>query len=278
MNERDLVLCSGTVMQSSVVDRIDAAARAGFAGLTLFPFDPPAARAAGLAEADLRTYLADHGLAIAYLDALAGWLPGGTAVRPEFATGVGEDELYRMADVLGATSMNVVDLCGGAPLPVDEAAEAFAGVCDRAAAHGLAIHLEFIPWTRIPTLEVAWDIVGTADRGNGGILFDNFHWFRGGGSLESLAAVPGSRITALQLSDATARPPDDLVEEAVAGRLLPGTGAAGVVELVRALDAQGCTAPPGVEVFSAELAALPTGVAIDRAARALRDVIGAAQA
>jgi sugar phosphate isomerase/epimerase len=133
--------------------------------------------------------------------------------------------------------------------------------------------VEFVPWTRIPTLEAAWEIVRTADRPNGGILFDNLHWFRGGGSFAAMAAVPAERILAVQLSDVPAAAPPDLVGEALGGRLLPGEGDTGIVDLLRWMDANRWNVPLGVEVFSQELAALPSNEAVDRMGHALRRVV-----
>ena len=89
----------------------------------------------------------------------------------------GEPELFAVADAVGARSLNAVDVFGG-PWSLDEAAAAFAGLCDRAAEHGLLVHLEFLPWSRIPDLATAWQVVDAADRPNGGIMLDAWHYFR----------------------------------------------------------------------------------------------------
>ena len=188
----------------------------------MWPTDYFAARESGQSDHDLRALLDDRGIEIAELDALLGWLPGGTEPdRPEFRANFGEDQFFPVADALGARSMNIADLKGGDPPPLDAAAEAFAGVCDRAAEHGLLVHIEFIPWSRIPDIETAWDIARVADRPNGGVMLDNWHLLRSGGTLESVAKVPAERIQALQMSDAPARGSGDLVEESIGRRLLP---------------------------------------------------------
>src|SRR5262245_4338693 len=107
----DLVLCAGTVATSGLLERIDAAAEAGFAGLSLFPDDYRRARAAGVSDAELRRRLTDAGLAIAEIDPLLSWLPGepsGAGVRDEGRgfLGTGEDEFYAIADAVGARSIN----------------------------------------------------------------------------------------------------------------------------------------------------------------------------
>ena len=214
---------------------------------------------------------------IAELDALTQWLPGEDGAAPAgWDTSFEEKDFYALADAIGARSLNVVDLGTRRTIPVDAAAEAFAGVCDRAREHGLLVHIEFLPWSSIPDLACAWEIVREAGRDNGGVLLDTWHLLRSGGTPESLLEIPRDRVYAIQVSDAPAVAESNLMEETMARRLLPGEGAARVRDVLNVLSEGGCTAPVGVEVFSSELAALPADQAIDRVATATRAVLGRA--
>lgn len=274
----DLVLCAGTVSGSGFVQRAAAAAAAGFAGLSLFAADYERARAAGLADADLRRVLRDHGLAVAELDPLLSWLPveerDGAGLRAEgraFAAH-GEDDFYAIADALGgARAINAV--LADPPADLDRVADAFAALCDRAARRGLAVTLEFLPWTHIGDAATAARIVERAGRPNGGVMLDAWHHAR---SDAPLASIPPARVAAIQLADAPARPEPDLVDETLHRRLLPGEGDADLAGLLRHLRAGGCTAPVGVEVFSDALAAGPLEEVAQRAADAARRVLAAA--
>jgi sugar phosphate isomerase/epimerase len=274
----DLVLCAGTVPASGLVERAAAAAAAGFAGLSLFAADYARARAKGLSDADLRRLLADHGLAVAELDPLLSWGPasGDAGLRAEgraFAAH-GEDDLYAIADALGgARAINAV--LAEPPADLDRVADAFAALCERAAARGLAVTLEFLPWTRIGDAATAARVVERAAQPNGGVMLDAWHHARSGAPLASL---PAARVTAIQLADAPARAEPDLVDETLHRRLLPGDGAQDLVGLVRHLRAGGCAAPIGVEVFSDALAALPVAEAARRAGDAARRVLAVASA
>ena len=62
---------------------------------------------------------------------------------------------------------------------VDEAAEAFGRLCDRAAAHGLLVGIEWLPYTNIATAADAQAIVEAAGRPNGGYCADIWHHTRG---------------------------------------------------------------------------------------------------
>ena len=197
----DTVLCSGTLGSGIILrERLAAAQAGGFTGLSLWGRDYEVARHEGLSDPDIRMLLADHGLSVAELDPGWWWLPGASEIHipPEHDAErifrFGERELFAVADAVGARSLNAVDVFGGA-WSLDEAAAAFAGLCDRAAEHGLLVHLEFLPWSRIPDLATAWQVVNAADRPNGGIMLDAWHYFRGapdGALLRSIPARPSS--------------------------------------------------------------------------------------
>jgi len=274
----DLVLCAGTVARSGFVERARAAAGAGFAGLSLFVDDHRRARESGLSDAELRAVLADHGLAVAEVDPLLTWLPGrepagGFVEGARDLLAHGEDDFYRVADALGARSINAALADPGA-VELDAVADAFAKLCDRAAAHGLLVHLEFLPWTRIGDVAAAARIVERAGRANGGVMLDAWHRFRSG-SPDTL--IPPARVLGIQLSDAPARPEPDPITETLHRRLVPGEGDADLVGLLRHLAAGGCTAPIGVEVFSDDLAELPVREVARRLATATRAILGAAR-
>jgi sugar phosphate isomerase/epimerase len=275
----DLVLCSGTLARdASFRERVDAAVAGGFSAISLWGRDYGSARRAGLTDADLRALLADHGLAVAELDLAWWWLPGASDVHIPAALDTEElfayDEalLFRIADAVGARSLNAIDVFGG-DWTVDDAAAAFAGLCDRAAEHGLLVHIEFLPWSRIPNVAAAWEIVQIADRPNGGLLVDAWHYFRSGSPHTSLLGVPGDRVLGIQLDDGPTAPEPDLMTASLHDRSLPGAGELDLRGLVQALHHIGAVAPVGVEVFSDELHALDPEEAGRRAGTALRSVL-----
>jgi len=259
----DAVLCSGTIRTGiSFRERLAAAQAGGFTGLSLWGRDYQVARDEGLSDRDIRLLLADHGVAVAELDPAWWWLPGASDIRipPELDEerifGFGERELFGIAEGVGARSLNAVDVFGGS-WSLDEAAAAFAGLCDRAADHGLLVHLEFLPWSRIPDLTTAWQVVRAADRPNGGLMLDAWHYFRSGTDSTLLRSIPGASILGVQLSDAPATPEPEPLHATLHERLLPGEGELALPTLLADLGATGAAAPLGVEVFSDVLHALP---------------------
>ena len=275
----DAVLCSGTLRTGITFrERLAAAQGGGFTGLSLWGRDYEVARDEGLSDRDIRLLLADHGLSVAELDPAWWWLPGAADIHippeqdGERIFGFGEPELFAVADAVGARSLNAVDVFGGA-WSLDEAAGAFAGLCDRAAEHGLLVHLEFLPWSRIPDLATAWQVVREADRPNGGLMLDAWHYFRSTPDGELLRSIPGASILGVQLCDAPAAAEANPLHATLHQRLLPGDGELALPALLADLRATGTTAPLGVEVFSDALHALPPEEAGRLAGQSLRAVL-----
>ena len=120
MGPDDMVLCSGTLPRGvPYAERLAAASGAGFAAISLWGRDYAAARAEGLSDHDLRSMLDHHGLVVAELDPAWWWLPGAEDIRidprhdSEEVFRFGEDELFAVADAVGARSLNAVDVFGG---------------------------------------------------------------------------------------------------------------------------------------------------------------------
>jgi sugar phosphate isomerase/epimerase len=281
LERQDLVLCAGTLLESSLKERLPAAQAAGFTGVSLWLADVFRARGEGMSDTDIRALIDDHGLEVAELDCLTSWLPGSgpppdAPFEVDDAIRANDEEFFAVANAIGGRSLNIAEIWGSA-IALDAAVEAFARVCDRAAEHGLLVHLEFLPWSAFPNLNAAWEVVRLADRPNGGLIIDSWHCARSTTTLADLAAIPGDRVTAVQLSDATPEPTHEVItEETMHQRLLPGEGAAQVVEIVQTLDAIGCNAPIGVEVFSDELNAMDPVDAARLVADATRRVLARA--
>ncbi len=278
----DLVLCSGTLRRGlPFQERLAAASAAGFAGVSLWGRDYQEARDSGLSDGDLRAMLNEYGLSVAEMDLAWWWLPGADAVQipPAFDDQdifrFKERDVFAMAEALEARSINAVDVFGG-DWGLEEAAASFSALCRRAADHGLLVHVEFLPWSRIPDLATAWSVVRDADEPNGGIALDAWHYFRSSPDDELLRAIPGDRIVALQLNDAPAVPEPDLPQATLHDRLLPGEGDLDLDTLLASLRSIGTNAPIGVEVFSDALRLLPPMEVARLAGDAVRRVLARA--
>lgn len=147
--------------------------------------------------------------------------------------------------------------------------ERFCDLCDRAAAYGLNVCLEFAIYTGVRTLAHAADIVARSKRANASVLIDALHFSRSGGAPADVAGIDPALLRYAQICDASADMPGPgdtpaLIREARTGRLLPGEGVLPLAELVAALPA---SAPLAVEAPCRATADLP---ALERAKRAYR--------
>jgi sugar phosphate isomerase/epimerase len=242
--------------------RVTAAAGAGFTGIGLRLSDYEQARSAGLADAQLRDLLSAHGLHVHEVEHTWDWVASNRAVHP--TPDPAEARLFAMVRALGCRQINLYLF---EQHPRGLVVDAFGRFSDRAAAYGLRVGLEFIPYSTIATLSAAQEIVEGADRPNAGIVIDAWHWFRSGAQLGELVDLPPRRLISCQLNDVLPIAGHDLAEEARHHRQLPGAGCGDLGGLLSVLKDKDPTLPLSVEVFSDWLDRHPAG----RAARLVFD-------
>jgi sugar phosphate isomerase/epimerase len=273
-----LILSAGTTQATPFLDRLAAVKAAGFDGVSMFAADFDVMAAAGIGAAEIRSRVADAGLAISEIEIVGNWLPGVGRKRGmpgwlrDLVGRMTPERVIAIAAAVGARGISVGDMldvdCG-----LDVATERFAGICALAAEAGLYVALEFIPTGRIASLADGWAVVRDAGAANGGLLVDSWHFFRSGSSLDLLGSLPAAAITSVQIGDAPAVPEADLDHAMAHDRLLPGTGALDLAGFMAAIRRTGTTAPIGIEVFSDALARAPIGVIAERCAEAVRPFV-----
>ena len=204
--------------------------------------------------ADGKRLIADHGLALADLDALLFWLPGeplppASRTRPSSTRSrtawARARSTWCRASARASTSI--------------ARRKRSRGVCDRAREHGLLVTLEYLPWAGIPDAATALAIVERSGRANAALLFDTLaHVPRPD---RRRAAREDSRARGSAACRSTTRRPSPAETTSSRRRCRRGSCRARarsrVVRWLRWLDAIGSTAPIGVEVFSSALDALP---------------------
>lgn len=225
-----LSLAHLTILDATPPVLIAAAADAGFqsVGLRLVAPSPLDAFDSILgSEAALRETLrclATSGLSV--LDVETFWLEPDTDVT-------GFLPAFEASARLGAGQLLVVgnDPDGG------RLVANVARLCETAAPFGLRVMLEFIPYSKVRTLEEAAGVIRTAGQSNAGVLVDALHLSRSGGTPADLAGVAPAMLSYAQICDAPATPPaaDRLRAEARGGRLYPGEGALPLDALLKAL-------------------------------------------
>ena len=256
-----LVLCSGTLGSAPLADKFRAAASAGFELVSVYGQEYHAARAAGIDVAGLAFEL---GLRIAEVDGVATSLSSAEAF---------EDALAIAVD-LGARSITIVETSDFDRTGIAAAAKTFGDYCDLAADHSVLVHLEPFAWSSLGRTDDAMQIAEEADRDNGGVLLDLWHHLRGPDNGALSADVPARRLFGIQLADTLADPWDNVRDECMAHRQLPGAGAGELARRLGELAALGPLPPVGIELFTAEdegsvLAGVPTEEAARLAYEAL---------
>ena len=275
LRAHDLVLCAATVPGVPILDRVALARDHGFRGVSISGYDLHTAEATGLSPAELATRIDDEGLAISEFDAVSVWLDfhEGDAAADNPLPGHTAEKVCPMAGAVGARTVTLVEFLSKDVVDVDRAAEGFAHVCDVAAEHDLLVALEFGPWGGVPTLERALDVVRATDRPNASLLVDAWHFFRSGGALAELAAVPTALVGDVQIDDAPRQAEPDLWDETTHRRLVPGEGDFDLVGFLDTLTDVGYDGPLGVEVLSDELGRLPADEIVRRCADGARSVL-----
>lgn len=265
----DLVLSHFSLAPDHPIeDRIASAAAAGFSGIGLYAGQYQDLERAGFAPGGLRDLLDAHGVCLAEIEVVRGWAQGGGDQEREAV-------VWRMADALGCRYLQAIGPYQGS---LDDAGRGFAALCDRAAAHGVLVGLEFLPFTNIATAADALEIVERADRDNGGVCIDVWHHARGAADTGLVRAIPAEKVLAVQMSDGPRAPAvDDYYRDCLENRLPPGEGEFDVVGFIRLLRSMGVQAPWSVEVcnagtWRARRAAEP----VRRLADAMRGVVAAA--
>ena len=269
------ILWSASLPATTVPERVAAARAGGFAGISVSPADAEPAGTDGRTPQETSRWAADQGVEVIVVDSVIEWYPHEPPGRMLGASAYDVGQVLEACDRFGVGTLGAL-----APFPsgepIEELAACFARLCDQAGEHGLQVELEFTPFPPFPDLASAWEIVSLADRPNGGILLDTWHFFRGRPDLELLAAIPGDRIMAVQLSDGLEGFRESLLKDTFRHRELPGDGCFDLAAVLKVLDRTGGLNRVGPEVLSTELQALDPSEAAAKLAAASEKVVAEA--
>jgi sugar phosphate isomerase/epimerase len=232
----------GEAPRHAFPQRCEAAAAAGFAGIGLHVDDLDRTRRSGLDDAGMRAVLSGTGLRLVEIEFLGGWAQD----VDETALAATTAGVETVVDALGGRHVSAGEFRPGR-LDLDAAAARLAGLAERLAERGLHVALEAFPWSALPDVDTAVDLLRRAGSPHAGLMIDVWHFFNGGAELDVLDHLPGAGVVAVQLNDGP-RVHADFLRHARAARRLPGYGELDVVGLVRAVQAAGFDGPWCVEV------------------------------
>ncbi len=235
MSGRLVSLAAGTVLDVDPPTAVEVAAGAGFDAVGIW-FD--VATWTSATTAAVRKGVEATGIGVLDLEPVIlgrGADPGDAAVD--------------VAAEIGARHV----LVASGPADRGTVVDRFAHLCARAAPAGVVIVLEFLPIFTVASLADAVGIVEEVGHPAGAVLVDTLHLSRSGGQPDDLRAVPSRLLPYLQVADAPEEPPDrdQLRDEALHGRLLPGDGALPLAATLVAVP----DVPLSLEIRSATLMA-----------------------
>ena len=280
MSKEERVLWCATVRNKPLPERVKAAQAGGFTQMSIFPADYKSFRDSGLSDRAMQDILKDSGVRIVIIDPYTKWVPSWKppeGTNPENVAFYDFDEaaVFHMAEVFQVESLSVVEPFGQKIAP-EVGAEHFADICDRAQARGnWKVHMEFMPSpiSGIGTLATAWEMVRLANRDNGGMVFDIWHYLRGERDDDLLRTIPGEKIFRVQVSDARREVQESLPNDLLHYRMIPGQGDFDLVTVMTILEQIGGLSSMGVEIFSDQLDKMTAEEAGAAAGEGLRQVM-----
>ncbi len=235
-----LVLTASALENPSIEIVVDAARRAGFDALSLWP-------GAGYgATADHRRVIEDAGLYVWDVDAAIVWVGPDDPGSPYFEEAP-IDDVFASAAALGARAVNALMIGPRGQTSLEACARAVQIVAARAADLGMLLTVEFARSTAVADLHQANAVLADTGAPNAGILLDTWHhhW-------SNVRDAPFERVRAIQLSDAPHERPVDFPQATRHRREVPGTGA---VDFAPILSGAPAGTPLIVEVFNGPLLA-----------------------
>lgn len=147
---------------------------------------------------------------------------------------------------------------------IDRAAEDLRDFGAIAAEFGVELGFEALAWGRfIRDWRDAWEVVRRADRPNVKLVLDSFHTLAPAYPVEPMRAIPGDRISFVQLADAP-RIDMDVLQLSRHLRLFPGQGDLPIAGFMEAIGATGFDGWISHEIFNDRFRmALPRRIAAD---------------
>jgi sugar phosphate isomerase/epimerase len=237
MNE--LSLANLSVADAGPLELLDAAAMAGFDSVNMWLVPPPAMAAFTVKCGTTAPVVGDAGLireinrriaatGVNVFEASCGWL------SPAFDPSATGPVLDTMAQI-GTRRVSLV----GWDVDRGRLVANLAALCADAATYGIAVTLEFMPYSAVRTVADAAGVLAAAAAPNLDVLVDALHLARSGGTPADLRVLEPRQIGVLQLCDAPAigPPAEQLRDESVNRRRYPGEGELPLDDLLAAVPA-----------------------------------------
>ena len=251
--------------QCSFEERVSAAKAAGFEGIGLRAETYVDALNEGLFDNDILAILDKYSMRVTEVEYIVQWAEAKRSYEEKYK----EQICFHMCELFGVSHIN----CGLMEnYSIEWTAQKLKELCLRAGKYTIGV--EPMPYSGLPGIRKAWEVVKASGCDNAKLILDSWHWIRAGQSYDPalMADIPAEKIVAIQLNDVQARAYAAAIlrDESMHDRALPGKGygdTAGFVEMIKAKGVS--PAVVGVEVINDAI--LATGV--DNAANSNFDAV-----
>jgi sugar phosphate isomerase/epimerase len=221
-------LNASTIRKTPILQQIEAAATAGYAGIELWFSDVDVYLRSNGQLSDIQRALSDNGLAVPTMIYLGDWFDCPDHVYPQ----VVEECKRRMAI---AAELGAPYVIAGPPLGAADyhvGARRYRELLEIGSSMGVKPSMEFLGFVaKLNAIEEALEVMRQSGRDDATTVLDPAHIYRGGGSVESIAKLSAEQIAVCHYDDC----PGDVPREVQMDehRVMPGDG---VFDLPRYVD------------------------------------------
>lgn len=263
----DVTFSFNCIGEVPLAERFAVARRAGFVDVGLSVRWMKLWLTDGHSLDELDDLIAEAGVRIGELEAIRVMMP-----EPDPL----EDLAALLAERLRPARLQAIGPYDGT---LDDAAERAGRVADRFAPWGVDVVLEPLPFTNMRTPADAAEIIARADRPNLSMCMDVWHLYRNNLPLSHLDKL-WPVISTVQLNDGTVvcQYPQDLREDCLLNRRIPGEGEFDLVGLLREQAAHRPDATFSIEVINTQLREQEPSLSAQQIADGLDAVFAAAHA
>lgn len=234
-------------------EKLEAIAAAGFDGVEIFEND--LLQFSGTPR-EVRDICADLGLVIDMYQPFRDF----DAVRPaQLARSL--DRAERKFDVMAELGTPLILVCSNvqpdASADVEQLAEQFAQLAERAGQRGMRIAYEALAWgSQVKLFSQVWAVVERVNHPSLGLMLDSFHTLSLRDDPAPIAQLPGDKIFYIQLADAP-WVNTDVLTHSRHYRCFPGQGEMNVTGFLRAALDAGYAGTISLEIFNDEFRSSP---------------------
>jgi len=239
----------GEISRFDFRDRVQAAARAGFAGIGIWHTDLEHTLQHRTLK-EMKKILDDNGIKYVELEFLNDWFLDGARKAESDSR---KKRLLDASEALHAKHIKIGDFYNST-CPMPRIIESFATLCTEAENYGATIGFEIMGCAMINNIKDAITMVETAGAKNGGLIIDTYQVANLGMTYDEISRIPLKYLTNVELNDGTlpGNPNHD-----PSNRRFCGEGEYDLKGFINCVKNMGYSGPWGVEVISEKLAPLP---------------------